>query len=118
MSSRQHMIQTINALITETCNNFASINHTKKYAHQDCTSDDITTFTCITGIPGGAPPSQQTYQCAAMPYYSQPDYFPMMCVEFENNGYLGMFRYPMVAVRGQAGYDTVKVPFMPDYSFQ
>lgn len=58
---------------------------------QDCSADVIDTFDyCTPGLPGGQGAAPQEYKCASNHLYKD-DWFPLLCVVFEYNAFLGYF---------------------------
>lgn len=57
----------------------------------DCSSSEKSTFDyCIAGLPGGQDAAPQDYKCSSNHFY-QEDWFPLLCVVFEYNAFLGYF---------------------------
>ncbi|XP_064612358.1 uncharacterized protein LOC135476300 [Liolophura sinensis] len=58
---------------------------------QDCSTDEKTTFTsCIPGLIGGMPKPDPAHLCNST-QNNKVDWFPLMCVEFQNSAALGTF---------------------------
>ena len=84
---------------------------------EDCTEDDLALFTwCIPGFYGGQEGEDERYKCSSQ-YFNKPDWTPFMCVEFENSGYLGLYRQPINATRDDESYRALVNEF-PTYSFE
>ncbi|XP_041348433.1 tectonic-2-like isoform X2 [Gigantopelta aegis] len=69
---------------------------------KDCSEDDKKIFSgCIPGLPGGQPAPVERYKCASN-HTLKEDWFPLMCVMFEENGFLGYFHgdVPKLATDG------------------
>ena len=58
---------------------------------QDCPDYIKSTFDyCIAGLPGGQDAAPQEYKCSSDHFYKD-DWFPLLCVMFEYNAFLGYF---------------------------
>ncbi|WAR03425.1 TECT2-like protein [Mya arenaria] len=57
----------------------------------DCTDDQKRTFeACIPFLPGGQDPETQHHRCTST-HQNKEDWFPLLCVQFEYNAFLGYF---------------------------
>ncbi|KAK3083920.1 hypothetical protein FSP39_005349 [Pinctada imbricata] len=74
----------------------------------DCSGDQQLTFsTCIEGLPGGRSPPHPDWDCDST-HFNKPDYFPLMCVQFEYNALLGFFYATTNVVRTSEDFDKQK----------
>ena len=82
-----------------------------------CTADQLTTFTCIPGVEGGYPAPPARYNCDVR-YPLQEDWFPILCVQFDNTGFLGYFYMNKTLLRTQSDINDILLEYSSPFSFE
>ena len=80
---------------------------------QDCTSDDLATFSCKPGILGGDFTIISEFNCANVSLYTA-DYWPFLCVHISNSPYLGLYYSSVAGIKDLATFNARKGHFTDD----